>query len=319
MIEEAPNLNLNPWPKSRRRGARKAETKANKEFEKARRQAEREVADAAKNKDDVALDAAREHFDGTPRRPMVKWVASTKPESFVSCRVADYGLAMQTSTMLTHLDNIVMHKRSPVQQAITDIRAEMKELFRSHRFKQFKPPSLIGAASEGGVNVFSMPYFDKQAKAQSPQFYKQIEVAGGRKRVFSIGPVLRAENLNTAPLPPSSNAKQFTGLDLEMEIYDGCREVFLMLDEELQLPEIGDEVRLSFGEGRRLLREGTIGVPNVSDDEDMITPEERASRYTFIAVVQNVRRFGVSQDPPSSDVICKSCILAARSFWLRGA
>lgn len=56
-----------------------------------------------------------------------------------------------------------MHKRSPVQQAITDIRAEMKELFRSHRFKQFKPPSLIGAASEGGVNVFSMPYFDKQA------------------------------------------------------------------------------------------------------------------------------------------------------------
>lgn len=27
-----------------------------------------------------------------------------------------------------------------------------------------------------------------------------------------------------------ANAKQFTGLDLEMEIYDGCREVFLMLE-----------------------------------------------------------------------------------------
>lgn len=168
--------------------------------------------------------------EGTPSRPMVKWVGSIKPESFVvveanvqeplepvkSCRIADYELAIQkcyviaaapnvlgmtlaasnravtnfsdeeppqqkdseipsaaatsaipAATMLTHLDNIVMHKRSPVQQAIADIRAEMKELFRSylrsHGFKEFEPPCLIGAASEGGANVFSLPYFDKQA------------------------------------------------------------------------------------------------------------------------------------------------------------
>lgn len=71
------------------------------------------------------------------------------------------------ASMLTHLDNIVMHKRSAVQQAIADIRAEMKELYRSylrsHGFKEFEPPCLIGAASEGGANVFRLPYFEKEA------------------------------------------------------------------------------------------------------------------------------------------------------------
>lgn len=75
--------------------------------------------------------------------------------------------AIPAATMLTHLDNIVMHKRSIVQQAIADIRVEMKELFRSylrsHGFKEFEPPCLIGAASEGGANVFRLPYFEKEA------------------------------------------------------------------------------------------------------------------------------------------------------------
>ena len=45
------------------------------------------------------------------------------------------------ASMLTHLDNIVMHKRAPVAQAISDIRMEVKELFRSylrsHGFKEY--------------------------------------------------------------------------------------------------------------------------------------------------------------------------------------
>lgn len=83
--------------------------------------------------------------------------------------IASAGEATGTpaATMLTHLDNIVMHKRSAVQQAIADIRVEVKELFRSylrsHGFKEFEPPCLIGAASEGGANVFRLPYFEKEA------------------------------------------------------------------------------------------------------------------------------------------------------------
>jgi aspartyl-tRNA synthetase len=85
----------------------------------------------------------------------------------LSIASASEAIGTPAASMLTHLDNIVMHKRSAVQQAIADIRSEMKELFRSylrsHGFKEFEPPCLIGAASEGGANVFRLPYFEKEA------------------------------------------------------------------------------------------------------------------------------------------------------------
>lgn len=209
-----------------------------------------------------------------------------------------------SASMLTRLDNIVMHKRAPIQQAIADIRMEVKELFRSylrgHGFKEFEPPCIIGAASEGGANVFRLPYFTTEAfLAQSPQFYKQIEIAGGRKRVFSIGPVFRAENSNTP-----RHMTEFTGMDLEMETTRGYHEALHMLEgvllhifrgikercadeielvrsvypsEEFLLPEPGKEVRLTFAEGQKLLREeGPEEWRNVKDDEDMSTPQEKA-------------------------------------------
>lgn len=112
------------------------------------------------------------------------------------------GAGVAQATLATHLNNPVMHKRAPVQQAIADVRMTVRKLFAeyldSQGFNQFEPPCLIGAASEGGANVFRLPYFEKDAfLAQSPQFYKQIEIAGGRKRVYCIGPVFRAENSNT--------------------------------------------------------------------------------------------------------------------------
>lgn len=75
----------------------------------------------------------------------------------------------------THLDNIVMHKRAPVQQAIANVRYETEKLFREYLdergFKGFQAPGLIDAASEGGANVFQLTYFGKAAfLAQSPQF-----------------------------------------------------------------------------------------------------------------------------------------------------
>ncbi|EFW99243.1 aspartyl-tRNA synthetase [Grosmannia clavigera kw1407] len=208
------------------------------------------------------------------------------------------------ASMLTHLDNIAMHKRAPVQQAIADIRIEVKKLFRSYlearRFKEFEPPCLIGAASEGGANVFRLPYFGEEAfLAQSPQFYKQFEIAGGRERVFCIGPVFRAENSNTP-----RHMTEFTGLDVEMEIKDSYTEVISILEgvllsifrglqercaveidtvrsvyhsEPLLLPELGKEVRLTFAEAQQLLRdEGPPEFANVRDDEDMSTPQEKA-------------------------------------------
>ena len=104
--------------------------------------------------------------------------------------------------LATHLRNPVMHKRAPVQQAIADVRKAVRRIYSTYveslGFNSFEPPCLLSAASEGGANVFKLPYFGKDAfLAQSPQFYKQIEVAGGRKKVYCIGPTFRAENSNT--------------------------------------------------------------------------------------------------------------------------
>ncbi|KUJ13740.1 aspartate-tRNA ligase [Mollisia scopiformis] len=208
------------------------------------------------------------------------------------------------ASLATHLNNPAMHKRAPVSQAIADIRIAVEDLFceylRAHRFKKFHPPSLIGAASEGGANVFRLPYFEKEAfLAQSPQFYKQFEIAGGRKRVYCVGPVFRAENSNTP-----RHMTEFIGLDLEMEIEEHYHEVMHMLEavllhifkglstqyreeielvrsvypsEEFLLPKDGKEVRLTFAEGQALLRsEGPPEFEDVKDDEDMSTPQEKA-------------------------------------------
>ncbi|KAF7555418.1 hypothetical protein G7046_g6568 [Stylonectria norvegica] len=260
--------------------------------------------------------------------------------------------SVPSASMATHLNNPAMHKRAPVQQAIADVRMTTRKLFSefcdSHGFNQFEPPCLIGAASEGGSNVFGLPYFEKQAfLAQSPQFYKQYELIGGRERVYSIGPVFRAENANTP-----RHMTEFTGLDLEMEIEDDYHEVLDMLvnallyifrglkercayqialvrtvypSEEFLLPEEGKDVlRLTFAEGQALLRaEGPEEYRNVSDDEDMSTPQEKAlgalikkkyntDFYVLDKFPEGARPFYALEDPENPKVT------NAYDFFMRG-
>ncbi len=70
---------------------------------------------------------------------------------------------------------------------------------RKHGSRKFNTAKLLGAATEGGSEVFEVNnYFGKQAYlAQSPQHHKQMLIAGDCESVFEIGPVFRAENSNT--------------------------------------------------------------------------------------------------------------------------
>uniref|UniRef100_L2GCZ4 Aspartate--tRNA ligase, cytoplasmic n=1 Tax=Colletotrichum fructicola (strain Nara gc5) TaxID=1213859 RepID=L2GCZ4_COLFN len=260
--------------------------------------------------------------------------------------------AMPSASMSTHLNNPVMHKRAACQQAIADIRMQVRKLFASYLdsqgFVQFEPPCLIGAASEGGANVFQLPYFEKSAcLAQSPQFYKQFEIAGGRKKVYCIGPVFRAENSNTP-----RHLTEFTGLDLEQEIEEDYSEVMDTLEnvllyifrglkercaeqietvravypsEDFLLPGPGEKVlRMTFAEGQKLLREeGPEEYRNVSDDEDMSTPQEKAlgalirKKYNTDFFVldkfpEGARPFYALEDPENPKVT------NAYDFFMRG-
>src|SRR3989475_11614823 len=58
---------------------------------------------------------------------------------------------------------------------------------------EIQPPVIIASASEGGAELFSLKYFEKDAfLAQSPQLYKQM-CAISFEKVFAVLPVFRAE------------------------------------------------------------------------------------------------------------------------------
>ena len=106
-------------------------------------------------------------------------------------------------TLNTRLNNRVLSLRTPTDQAIFHINGAVCELFREHllkhHFQELQTPKIAGAATEGGSGVFEINYFNTPAfLTQSPQFYKQMAIAGDMEKVFEIGPVFRAENSNTA-------------------------------------------------------------------------------------------------------------------------
>lgn len=106
-------------------------------------------------------------------------------------------------TLKTRLDNRVIDLQTGCNQAIFTISSGVEGLFEEYMRKsgsrKFNTPKMVGAATEGGAGVFEVGnYFGKKAYlAQSPQFYKQMLIAGDCENVFEIGPVFRAENSNT--------------------------------------------------------------------------------------------------------------------------
>ncbi|MGR5914163.1 amino acid--tRNA ligase-related protein [Bacillus pacificus] len=53
------------------------------------------------------------------------------------------------------------------------------------RFHTYSLLKIVRRGEGGGANVFKLPYFQKEAYlAQSPQFYKQMMVAGGLESCF---------------------------------------------------------------------------------------------------------------------------------------
>lgn len=105
-------------------------------------------------------------------------------------------------SLKVRLDNRAIDLQTETNQAITWISNGVTELFAEYMLKSGSrwifTPKLVGAATEGGSNVFEVKYFKKNAYlAQSPQLYKQMCIAGDMGNVFEIAPVFRAEDSNT--------------------------------------------------------------------------------------------------------------------------
>jgi len=102
----------------------------------------------------------------------------------------------------------------------------MREYWLEHQFIEMHSPKIMGAPSESGAELFSLPYFETTAYlAQSPQFYKQMAMAAGYERVFEIGPVFRAD-----PSFTSRHMTEFTGVDMEMSWIDSHEDVMSFME-----------------------------------------------------------------------------------------
>src|SRR5215208_4726880 len=115
----------------------------------------------------------------------------------------------------TILDHAPVALRHPRQRALFRLAAASMAGFRAtlaaREFVEIQTPKIVGAATEGGANVFAIDYFGRPAYlSQSPQLYKQIMV-GVFERVFEVGPVFRAE-----PHDTPRHINEYVSLDAEM-------------------------------------------------------------------------------------------------------
>jgi nondiscriminating aspartyl-tRNA synthetase len=93
--------------------------------------------------------------------------------------------------------------------------ASIRKTLTEKKFIEINTPKLIGSASEGGANLFSLDYFGKQAYlAQSPQLYKE-QMTIGLERVYEIASFYRAEKSHTG-----RHLSEFTSVDIEAAMMD---------------------------------------------------------------------------------------------------
>ena len=123
------------------------------------------------------------------------------------------------SNIDTRLNHRALDMRNQRTASIFKIRHHVLQSLRStlvkKKFIEITTPKIIGSASEGGANLFSLEYFGKTAYlAQSPQLYKE-QMTLGLERVFEIANFYRAENSHTG-----RHLTEFTSIDIEAAFMD---------------------------------------------------------------------------------------------------
>jgi aspartyl-tRNA synthetase len=123
------------------------------------------------------------------------------------------------SNIDTRLNHRALDMRNQRTASIFKLRHHVLQSLRKtlaeKKFLEITTPKIIGSASEGGANLFSLDYFGKTAYlAQSPQLYKE-QMTMGLERVFEISNFYRAENSHTG-----RHLAEFTSIDIEAAFMD---------------------------------------------------------------------------------------------------
>ncbi len=203
----------------------------------------------------------------------------------------------------TLLNNRIITLRNPKVRAVMKIcdgvMYAFRNFLRGEGFTEFVPPKIVQTGAEGGADMFEVDYFGKKAYLnQSPQTYKQVMV-GVFNRVFTVGPVFRAEKFST-----NRHINEFTGLDLEMgfiESFEDLMEIesrmfkymFALLNDEYaaelemvlgrgaRLPELTRFPKIRFAEAKELY--ASAHGRKVTDPTDISPDEEKWLGQHFLS------------------------------------
>lgn len=190
-----------------------------------------------------------------------------------------------------------------------------REFFEKNGFTEINTSKIIGAATEGGTEVFKIKYFDRDAYlAQSPQFYKQM-MLGTFERVYETNFVYRAEPHNT-----SRHLNEYISMDIEMgyinsvedimnieqkylgyaikSIENECKQDLERL--EISLPTIPESgiPRIKFEDAQKILDEKygqhCFGENDFEPEQEKLlgkyAKEELGSDFIFITQYKTVKR-----------------------------
>jgi nondiscriminating aspartyl-tRNA synthetase len=182
---------------------------------------------------------------------------------------------VQNTLLETRLNWRVLDFRSEESNAIFKIQSRIlqsfREFFSNRHYVEIQPPVIIASASEGGAELFSLKYFEKEAYlAQSPQLYKQM-CAISFEKVFTVLPIFRAEKFEQP-----THLNEIRQMDIE-ESFATDRDVMKVLEEFLaycvrnvrersseELNRLGQELapvelplsRIQYSEAVKMLKKG---------------------------------------------------------------
>ena len=195
------------------------------------------------------------------------------------------------SELETRLNWRFLDFRAPQTRAIFTIQNRLLASFRGYLtergYVEIQPPCIIASASEGGAELFKIPYFEREAfLAQSPQLYKQM-CAISFEKVFTVTPIWRAEKFNTP-----THLNEVRQMDIEQafsddedamkvleevlahmlrDVKEHCAPQLKELNREIMVPELPLR-RVTYTEAIEMLQKAGEGI---SWGDDFTKPQER--------------------------------------------
>ncbi|MHA2250400.1 MAG: aspartate--tRNA(Asn) ligase [Candidatus Kariarchaeaceae archaeon] len=232
--------------------------------------------------------------------------AELKPSEITVLSLADtLPIDLTSKKTDTLIDTIFEYRqlsiRRPEAIAIFTIKHHVakatREFYTKHNFFEIWTPYILGAATEGGAEMFPVAYFEEQAVlAQSCQFYKQAAIAVHEK-VFGIIPSWRAEKSRTP-----KHITEFHQIETEiafgsdetiMEVQENlihyvithliehCQNELKLLGRKLKVPKLPLK-RLEFTEAKKLATKLVKEDSDYDEPEgDLSTPAETALSKHF--------------------------------------